>query len=314
MISSYTDYGSLLKSINQLYKVDVVKVNLHRDMIGRIYFFQSNNKKYVLKLYRISKCNDAFQTIDILQYLRENGYPAISIVPTKNDEMSVYLDTPEGHCVGILFDFVEGKEPDRKIEIENIGLQIGWLHRLMEKYPYKLINKTKSDYIDDYISIMREVNYSPKRIIELEKYGNELWKRIWILPKGFCHGDLHTGNMLQTEASNYVLLDFDDASRDFPIMDVAYLSDDTSFNNFSEESYDKTSRLFDRFYNGYIKERTISAVEINAIYDFVAIRHFQIIARIVRCQGIQSIDQEDMDKQYEWLLHWKNLCEMKRNY
>lgn len=314
MIFSYTDYGNLLKSINQLYKVDVVKVKLHRDMIGRVYLFQSNNKKYVLKLYRSSKCGDAFQTIDILQYLRENDYPAISIVPTKNDKMSVYLDTPEGRCVGILFDFVEGKEPDRKIEIENIGLQIGWLHRLMGKYPYKLIIRTKSDYIDDYISIMREVNYIPERIIELEKYGDELWNRIGILPRGFCHGDLHVGNMLQTEASEYVLLDFDDASGDFPIMDVAYLSDDTNFNNFSEESYDKTTRLFDRFYKGYIKEQTISAAEINAIYDFVAIRHYQIIARIVRCQGFQSIDQKDMDKQYEWLLHWKNLCEMKRHY
>ena len=136
MISSYTDYGALLKSINQLYKVDVVKVKLHRDMIGYVYFFQSNNKKYVLKLYRNLKSEDALQTIGILQYLRENDYPAITIVPTKNNEMSIYLDTPDGLCVGILFDFVDGKEPNRKIEIENIGLQIGWLHkqRIMEQH------------------------------------------------------------------------------------------------------------------------------------------------------------------------------------
>ena len=83
--------------------------------------------------------------------------------------------------------------------------------------------------------------------------------------RGFCHGDLHTENMLQTEAGKYVLIDFDDASGDFPIMDVAYLCDYTSFNYFSDDAYDKTSRLFDRFYNGYIIERTISAVEINSI-------------------------------------------------
>ena len=46
-------------------------------------------------------------------------------MPTKNNEMSIYLDTPDGHCIGILFDFVDGKEPS--INKEDMDKQYDWL-------------------------------------------------------------------------------------------------------------------------------------------------------------------------------------------
>ena len=118
--------------------------------------------------------------------------------------------------------------------------------------------------------------------------------------------------MLQTRTGKYVLFDFDEASGDYPIVDVAYLSDATNFNCFSKKAYEKAMRMFERFYKGYSKERAVSDAEINAIFDIVAIRHYTIIGRIVRCQGPQCISQDFFDEQYEWLLKWKNLCEKKR--
>ncbi|MNI85448.1 hypothetical protein D3C73_1424460 [compost metagenome] len=56
----------------------------------------------------------------------------------------------------------------------------------------------------------------------------------------------------------------------------------------------------------------MSELEVQAICDFVAVRHYQIIARIVCCKGLQEISREFLDEQYDWLMKWNNLCQKKR--
>lgn len=307
------DYGNLINQINRSYPINIKHIELHREMIGMVYFLQSQDKRYTLKIYRSFKTDDALQTIRILDYLKENSYPAVSIIRTEQNESHIILSSQDGCCVGILYDYVEGAMPDGKIEAESIGIQIGQLHNLMDKYPDKLKNRPKTEYIDDYISIMRELDFHSGKTLELEQYGNLLWERIMKLPKNFCHGDLHTGNMIRNQSGEYVLLDFDDASGDYPSMDVAYMSDDTNFNHFHESMYDQTMHLCERFYSGYSKVSVLSNNEIHAILDFIAIRHFQIISRIVRCQGMQSVSKEFCDEQYVWLMKWQELCAKKQH-
>lgn len=307
------DYGNLINEINRSYPINIKHIELHREMIGKVYFLQSQDKRYTLKIYRSFKTDDALQTIRILDYLKENSYPAVSIIRTEQNESHIILSSQGGCCVGILYDYVEGAMPDGKIEAESIGIQIGELHNLMDKYPDKLKNRPKTEYIDDYISIMRELDFHSGKTLELEQYGNLLWERIMKLPKNFCHGDLHTGNMIRNQSGEYVLLDFDDASGDYPSMDVAYMSDDTNFNHFHESMYDQTMHLCERFYSGYSKVSVLSNNEIHAILDFIAIRHFQIISRIVRCQGMQSVSKEFCDEQYVWLMKWQELCAKKQH-
>ncbi len=114
--------------------------------------------------------------------------------------------------------------------------------------------------------------------------------------------------MIRNQSGEYVIFDLDDASGDYPSMDVAYMSDDTSFNQFHESMYSKTMNLYERFYSGYSKVRVLSDRECNSIFDFIAVRHFQIISRIVRCQGLQSLDEKDCYEQYCWLMKWQELC------
>jgi Ser/Thr protein kinase RdoA (MazF antagonist) len=195
--------------------------------------------------------------------------------------------------------------PDGTAEAADIGQQIGELHQVMQQYTEPLIRRTKADYIDDYISIMRELDCDPGQILDLEQYGHELWDRISRLPKHFCHGDLHTGNMIRSRSGEYVLFDFDDASGDYPGMDVAYMSDDTHFNHLHESMYDQTMRQFERFYSGYSRIRTLSDQECSAVSDFIAVRHYQIIARIVRCQGLHTVSKEFCTEQHGWLMKWE---------
>ncbi|MEK3984679.1 hypothetical protein MHB77_14955 [Paenibacillus sp. FSL K6-3166] len=172
------DYGNLINEINRSYPINIKHIELHREMIGKLYFLQSQDRRYTLKIYRSFKTDDALQTIRILDYLKENSYPAVSIIRTEQNESHIILSSQDGCCVGILYDYVEGAMPDGKIEAESIGIQIGQLHNLMDKYPDKLKNRPKTEYVDDYISIMRELDFHSGKTLELEQYGNLLWGRM----------------------------------------------------------------------------------------------------------------------------------------
>ncbi|WP_438496895.1 phosphotransferase enzyme family protein [Paenibacillus sp. IHBB 3054] len=306
------EHDRLIHELNRSYQIQIEHIELHRDLIGKVYFVQTAEKKYMFKIYRSFKSEDALQSVGILDYLKANSYPAVSVVRTARNDSHIILSGDEGCCTGILYDYIEGAVPDGKLEAESIGKQIGELHNLMESYPHKLIHRTKTDYIDDYLTIMRQMDFAPAKILELQQYGDELWERITKLPKSFCHGDLHTGNMIRNQSGEYVLFDFDDASGDYPGMDAAYMSDDTHFNQFHELMYDHTLALYERFYSGYSKVRTLSSSEFHAIFDFIAVRHFQIVSRIVRCQGLQSICIEFCEEQHDWLMRWREQCMEKQ--
>jgi Ser/Thr protein kinase RdoA (MazF antagonist) len=307
---SNPDASNLLQIINQSYPVEIDHIDLHRDMIGYVYIAKSNSRKYVFKLYRSFDSENALRSIQIILFLKENDYPVVSIVPTGAGGTHIQIDTPQGQSVAVLYDYIEGTEPILDNEITQIGRQVGWLHRLMKEYPQPLIKRGKDFYIDRFISILHEKNYDPKKIDDMEVYGRELWNSIARLSNGFCHGDLHSGNMLQTGANQFVLYDFDIASYTTPVIDAATLSDGTDFNNFDEASYSRTLRMFERFYTGYCKERELNDVEIAAIFDFIAIRHYELIATITQCHGLDDLSNAFLDEQYDWLMQWKNRCDV----
>ncbi|KAI7282666.1 hypothetical protein KC345_g3366 [Hortaea werneckii] len=269
------DYEYLIREINRSYPLQIERIKLHREMIGGVF-----------------KTDDALQSIRILDYLQANAYPAVSVLRTVHQESHLLLEHQGSLCPAILYDYAEGGIPDGNIEAESIGQQTGELHQIMRSYPDPLIHRTKADYIDDYLCIMRELDCDPGQILDLERYGHELWNR----------------NMIRDRNGKYVLFDFDDASGDYPVMDVAYMSDDTHFNQLQESMVEQTLRKFERFYSGYRKVRTLGDNEFYAIFDFIAVRHYQIISRIVRCQGLQSVSREFCAEQHRWLMDWRELC------
>lgn len=311
-LNSCNDCDNLIKILNNFYKLNFKEIYLHRDMIGSVYFLGNNMQKYVFKIYRQFNTDQALQSIEVIQFLRENNYPVVSIVQTDVGGSYINLNMPEGQCIGILYDYIEGIEPDLSTEITNVGQQIGELHNLMTDYSKPLIKREKDFYIDRYIEILKKLQYCSVKVKELERYGEELWSNMERLPNGFCHGDLHSGNMLQTKSNQYMLFDFDIVSHSFSVIDVATLSDCTNFNQLDESTYDSTRRRFEGFYQGYSKRRTLSDIEIAAIFDFIAVRHYEIIATITECQGLNDLSKSFLDEQFEWLMKWRTICNQRK--
>ncbi len=313
-IASSADTDSLRGILNTCYPVRIDLIHLHRDMIGYVYIAESGAKKYILKLYRPFDTENALRSIGVLEYLKQKDYPVVALVSTRAGASHLVIDSPQGASVAILFEYLDGLEPDLKTEMVSLARQVGRLHQVMEAYPNALLRRGKDFYIDRYVAILQELDYPPGRISDLAAYGDECWSRLEHLPAGFCHGDLHTGNMRQTAPGRYVLFDFDTASRTHALIDIATLCDASDFNRFDATAYDRTRQVFERFHQGYRREREIGDMEISAIFDFIPVRHYEIIATITQCQGIQELSQAFLDEQYDWLMRWRDLCEHKGQY
>jgi Ser/Thr protein kinase RdoA (MazF antagonist) len=298
----------IVQHINETYALHICQMEMHRELIGQVYILQSGQQRYVLKVFPRHKTADALHALGILKFLEEQEYPVVSIIRTREQTSHTLL--PGDGRVAVLFHYVEGADVDGSLEAESIGEQTARLHKLMERYPGTLLHRTKAEYINDFISIMKQKDCEASAISDLEQYGNELWSRITLLPKSFCHGDLHTGNMIK-QNGKYVLLDFDDASGDYPGMDAAYLSDATHFNQFQASLYEATLRQFERFYRGYGRLRILNDRECGAVSDWIAVRHYQITARIVGCQGLRSVSLRFFEEQHRWLMDWRELCVRK---
>lgn len=304
------EIAGLRAVLNACYAVCIDRLWLHREMIGHVYICEGGGKRYVLKRYRPIETENALRSIEILQYLKQQDYPVVTIVPTRSGASHCMMDTPQGPSVGILFDYLDGPEPERDAEVAAIARQVGRLHQVMEAYPQPLLRRGKDFYVDRYIAILQALDYPPGRIDDLAAYGGECWSRIERLPAGFCHGDLHTGNMRRLAQGRYVLFDFDAASRTHALIDIATLCDASDFNRFDEAAYDRILRVFERFYQGYRCEREISDAEAAAIFDFIPVRHYELIATITQCRG-ETLSRALLDEQYDWLMRWRDLCERR---
>lgn len=313
LLASFEDTETLLKLLNTEYAVSGHTLQQHRNMGGIVYFLQSATQRFVFKIFRAINTENALQSIRILTYLREEGYPAVTIIPTVSGTDHILLQYPEGECTGVLYPFIEGEEVEG-ISHENaaeLGEQVARLHRLMlsPKAP-ALLHRGKEFYVDRFIQMLERDHYDPARIREFAEYGNDLWSNLAPLPQGFCHGDLHTGNMVLNQ-HGFILFDFDISSSAFPVIDVATLCDETHFNNFDTDGYDKTMRMFEAFYQGYSRLRSLSDPEIRGIFDFIPIRHYELFATIFLTHN-ETIRVPGIDEQYHWMMRWRELCAKKR--
>lgn len=65
---------------------------------------------------------------------------------------------------------------------------------------------------------------------------------------------------------------------------------------------------FQGFYRGYRRHASLSAEEISYLHHAVALRHFAIQPRIVRCQGGQCMDAAAFNQQHAWLMRRQEQC------
>jgi Ser/Thr protein kinase RdoA (MazF antagonist) len=291
------------------YNINFSTVELLRKGGCVSYCVWNESEKYFMKIIPTAFIDTAKQSLSILMYLEEKGFPSPRIIPAKNGLPYIEVDGAEGKTFLVLFDFIDGREPEEGEDVETIGALVGQLHNIMGEYKGSIPERGKEFFIDRYINILKKKNYDANKTEMFREYGDTLWERVEKLPRGFCHGDLYRGNLLKTPSGKHYLLDFDTSCRAFPIYDIMILCNSTNYFDFDENGYEKSKITYEAFLKGYTKYCTLSDMELKAFYDLIAIYHYQLQATIIEIYGLDCVDEEFLDKQLHWLMKWREQCE-----
>lgn len=300
----------LLQVLNSNYSLYFDKIKFYRKGGCVSYIASSGNKKYLLKVISTAFQDTVIQSLEIITYLVNNDFPTPRIIMTTEGLPYLSIGNVEENYLCVLYRFIEGSEPDLGEDVEVIGELVGRLHNIMQRYDGKLTIHNKQFFIDRYIDILIRKGYSDQKIDIFKEYGDALWKRIEYLPQGYCHGDLHRGNLLRKSVGHYYLLDFDTSCYSFPMYDIMVMCDSTNYFIYEADGYLRSKSIYESFLNGYLKYRTLTNLEIMSFYDLIAVRHYQLQATIIEINGLDCINYKFLDKQLDWLMRWRNQCEM----
>ncbi len=271
---------------------------------GGCHTYAVNGKnKYLLKVIGSAFSDTARQSVSIMRYLEKNGFPVPKTILTKSGETIFETEIESEKKLIVLMEFIDGDEPELEKYASEVGGLVGRFHQLMEKYPEKIVPKSKEFFIGRYLDFLRKKNYP--RIAEYEELGERLWDKVKNLSLGNCHGDLHRGNLLQKPDGQIFLVDFDTACRAPVMFDVMVMCDMTDYFNLKNEDIKLTKEVYQKFLSGYSGYHELSREEILSFPYWVAIRHFQLQATILEIYGINCIDEGFIDGQLYWLNKWK---------
>lgn len=299
----------ILSVLTDSYNINFTTLELLRRGGCVSYCVWSENEKYFMKIIPTAFMDTAKQSLNILMYLEEKGFPSPRVIPAKNRLPYIEVEEPEGKTFWVLFDFIDGGEPEEGEDVETIGALVGQLHSIMGEYKGSIPERGKEFFIDRYINILKKKNYDVNKTEMFREYGDTLWERVEKLPRSFSHGDLYRGNLLKTPTGKYYLLDFDTSCKAFPIYDVMILCNSTNYFDFDENGYEKSKITYEAFLKGYTKYCTLSDMELKAFYDLIAIYHYQLQATIIEIYGLDCVDEEFLDRQLHWLMKWREQCE-----
>ena len=261
----------------------------------------------LLKVIGTAFRETARQSVSVMRYLEENGFPVPKTVLTRSGKALAEASVDGEDRLIVLQEYLSGDEPDLPARASEAGALVGRLHSLLNRYPEALVDRGKQFFIGRYLDILRQKGY-PRRSA-YEELGERLWQRVCDLPQGNCHGDLHRGNLLETRDGKIYVLDFDTVCRAPVMFDVMVLCDMTDYFHLKQADVDLTKTVYAKFLTGYSEYRTLGPAEVRSFYDWGAIRHFQLQATIVELYGIDCIDQRFIDAQLEWLERWLQAVE-----
>ncbi|MCR5323189.1 MAG: phosphotransferase [Lachnospiraceae bacterium] len=263
--------------------------------------------KYLLKVIGSAFSDTARQSVAIMRYLEENGFPVPKTILTKRGEAIFETEVEGEKNLIVLMEFVAGDEPELETCEREVGTLVGRFHQLMEEYPTELVSHGKEFFIDRYLNFLSKKGYP--RLREYAELGERLWDKVKDLPQGICHGDLHRGNLLQNTDGKIYLVDFDTACRAPLMFDIMVMCDMTDYFNLKQEDIELTKEVYRKFLLGYSDHHKLGREEILSFPYWVAIRHFQLQATILEIYGIDCIDEGFIDGQIYWLNKWQEAIE-----
>lgn len=299
--------SKILVKLKENYDYKILSIDFLRDSGGTTYIVNGEEQKFFLKIAGKAFQNTIRQSVDIVRYLSGKGFPVPDIIETKLGMPMLETQDEGQEFLLILYEYIDGKEPDLCACGEKVGELVGWLHKLLLDYKGTLIERDYRFFVERYVEILRRKNYPLADTYAA--LGAKFWERVKDCPVSVCHGDLHRGNLLETAEGKIYLLDFDTICIAPRMFDVMVMCDMTDYFNLQAGDIITTKEVYKNFLAGYTHHINVTETERASFNDWIVIRHFQLQATIVEIFGIDCIDNDFIDRQLQWIKSWEEqLC------
>ncbi|ABX43554.1 aminoglycoside phosphotransferase [Lachnoclostridium phytofermentans ISDg] len=249
-----------------------------------IYRVKTTNECFYLRFSQtgMHEEKDYEEEIDILLDLLHIELPVVRPVRAKDGTFLWKINAPEGTRYGVLFREVKNEpSEDKKTSFRNLGRNIAKMHqRADEKHytcsrqPIDLVALTRKplEQIRPYLK-HREKDY--EFLVESsERLGKMIEDKLQMKEPyyGFCHGDLHSGNIFFDEMTP-IIFDFDCMGYGYRSYDLCVYAWNESYQN-SDYLEGKEWRAL---LEGYEEIRILDMKEVQSLEAFIALRQLWLM-------------------------------------
>lgn len=234
-----------------------------------------------------------------LDYLRDQGYPAMETVRSKSDDQMVRKETPWGEYYASVFKRVAGKQISQTDYNDEImyafGAALGELHSLSRKYDNPLAKRWAHTDILEWIEMtMKDLRMDQKPFQELSFLKNQFS----LLPinrenYGLIHFDFEPDNVFFDETSQRCsVIDFDDAMYHWYVMDIVQALDAIR-DEIGREDYSLQEAVF---LDGY---QSVSKIDEDIFKQLPLFRRF---AKLYQFTRVARAIEERFDDEPDWMV------------
>ncbi len=302
----------LLNELNNQFNIKFNDIKYIRTGGSNSYEVNSGKDRYFLRVVSEAFKDTIEDSINVNRFLMHKKFNVPNIILNMQNEPSGIIEFEHKKYTYILYEFINGREPEKGESLKEIGELTGRLHVTMSDYTGHLSIRKKQFFILRYLDILKRKGYSHNNYIKYKEYGDLLWNRVAKLTSAYVHGDLHRGNLLKSTDGKIYVIDFDSSSIAPVVFDIMVMCDMTDYFEFNKQGLLSSINALHEFLAGYRNVCAILDNEVETFLDWIAIRHFQLQATIVEIHGADCIDEQFIDKQLDWLQQWLNQVEKYR--
>ena len=239
-----------------------------------------DTRTYYLRAYRHRwrTLADIQYELDVLNYLKRKGFPAVQPIPYRDDQYFCTVAAPEGRRYLALFKEAPGSEITYAQEPTKVarryGQAVAQMHNALASFssPHPRFHKDLEHFIDRPLhNIEPFLEHRPEDWKYLQQFAATLRKRLLELPaiqleQGFCHGDLQGYHAKVAPDGTLTFYDFDCGGYGYRAYDLAVFL-------WCCRLEDAIAARWDSFLAGYRETRSIGDLDVQAVSLFVCARY-----------------------------------------
>lgn len=246
---------------------------------------KGRRQDYSFRLYRLDWWpeKEIDEELRFLEAVRRNRLNVCKPVTAANKKRYIKVLVPEGIRYGALFSFIPGKPlaynfGARNGNMRRLGEMLAQVHTVADqmKQPVQRwtmdIDAIVKPFLDNVPVVL---GHREKDIAYLGRLASQLEAVILDQPEGalnfgFCHGDIHTHNVMLQPDGDLAIYDFDWSGYSWRAYDLATT-------RWSLPRDKKGEAPWRAFLRGYTQHRRLSRQELELMPWFVVLREFELL-------------------------------------